>query len=117
MPQVSTTLLVSGTATANTDYVSTSGTLRWTDEDSAEQVITVEITNDRTDESQEAFTVALSNPSPGTTLGSNSTATIVIRDDDVPALGFAESAVGTPEDNGSIVLTVVLVDPAHRPAR
>jgi hypothetical protein len=72
----------SGTATAGADYVSTSGTLNWADGDSADKTITVNITNDTMDESDETFAVTLSNPSAGATLGTNSIATAVIGDDD-----------------------------------
>jgi len=77
----------SGTATAGTDYVSTSGTLNWPDGDSADKTITVGIRNDTTDESDETFTVTLSNPSAGTALGSNASATVTIADDDAPSGG------------------------------
>jgi hypothetical protein len=61
----------SGTATAGTDYVSTSGSLNWADGDSASKTISVDVTNDGVAENDESFRLTLSNPS-GATLGSNS---------------------------------------------
>ena len=75
----------SGSATAESDFTSASGTLTWADGDTAVKTITVNMTNDSTDESDETFTVTLSNPSSGAALGSNFQATVTIVDDDSPA--------------------------------
>ena len=75
----------SGSATADSDFTSASGTLTWADGDAANKTITVDITNDSTDESDETFTVTLSNPSGGATLGSSFQATVTLVDDDSPA--------------------------------
>jgi len=102
---------LSGTATAGTDFTSASGTLRWADGESARKPITINIADDTTDESDEIFTVTLSNPSPATTLG-NSSLPVTIVDDDAPSggdastLGFAATAAGVSE-RGSIDLAVV----------
>lgn len=77
----------SGSATAGSDFTSASGTLDWADGDTADKKITVNVTNDTTDEANETFTVTLSNPSVGTGLGSNSSTTVTIVDDDAPAGG------------------------------
>ncbi|MGH7484841.1 MAG: Calx-beta domain-containing protein, partial [bacterium] len=84
----------SGTATAGTDFTSANGTLNWADGDSADKTIAVNVANDSTDESDEAFTLTLSNPSAGAILGSNSTATVTITDDDVPSGGGGSSSGG-----------------------
>ena len=73
-----------GSATAESDFTSASGTLTWADGDTAVKTITVNMTNDSTDESDETFTVTLSNPSGGATLGSSFQATVTIVDDDSP---------------------------------
>jgi hypothetical protein len=75
----------SGSATADSDFTSASGTLTWADGDAANKTITVDITNDSTDESDETFTVTLSNPSGGAFLGSSSQTTVTVVDDDSPA--------------------------------
>ena len=66
-----------GTAIAPGDYTSTSGTLNWAAGDSAPKTISVPIINDGQPEAAETFTVSLSNPTNGATLGTGTlTATI-----------------------------------------
>ena len=102
----------SGSATADADFASKRGTLNWTSGDSGVKTITVNITNDTIDEGNETFTVRLSNPSAGTTLGLGRTANITIVDDDPPGggasgvLGLAAIAATVGEGN-SIVLSAV----------
>lgn len=71
-----------GTATAGSDYTSASGTLSWADGDLADKTFTVTIVDDATVEGSEAFTVSLSSPTGGATLGSPSSATVTILDND-----------------------------------
>ena len=73
---------VSGTATGDTDFTQKTGTLSWADGNSAPKTITVDVTADSIDESDETFDVTLWNPSAWTSLGSNATATVTIVDDD-----------------------------------
>jgi uncharacterized delta-60 repeat protein len=75
----------SGSATAGSDFTDTIGTLTWADGDTAAKPITVNVTNDSADESDETFAVTLSNPSNGVVLGPHSSATATIIDDDSPA--------------------------------
>jgi Calx-beta domain len=102
----------SGTATAGTDFTSESGTLSWADGDTANKTITVKITNDATDESDETFKVRLFNPSAGTTF-TNSALTVTIVDDDSPGggggstLGLGSAAGRIDEAGGSIVLSAL----------
>jgi hypothetical protein len=78
-----------GTATASADYTATSGTLNWAAGDFAAKTITVPILEDTIDESNEFFNVNLSLPS-NATLGSPSSATITINDNDaVPSIGIS----------------------------
>jgi len=70
-----------GTATAGSDYTSTSGTLNWADGDSADKTFNVSITNDAVVEGNEDFNVTLSGAS-GASLGTPSSATVTIVDDD-----------------------------------
>jgi len=66
-----------GTAIAPGDYTSSSGTLNWAAGDSAPKTITVPIIDDGQPEAAETFTVSLSNPTNGATLGTSTlTATI-----------------------------------------
>ena len=88
----------SGSATAGSDFTSASGTLTWADGDTSVKTITVDTRNDSTDESDETFTVTLSNPTGGAALGSSSQATVTIVDDDSPA---AQPPPPTPSGGSS----------------
>ncbi len=70
-----------GTATAGSDYTARSGTLSWTNGNSSNKTFTIPITNDAAVEGSETITVTLSNAS-GASLGSPSTATVTITDND-----------------------------------
>ena len=71
-----------GTATAGSDYAAASGTLSWANGDTAPKTFTVTVTDDALMESNETFTVTLSGPTGGATLGSPSSATVTIVDND-----------------------------------
>ncbi|HJR07106.1 MAG TPA: Calx-beta domain-containing protein [Pyrinomonadaceae bacterium] len=77
-----------GTASSvsNADYQSTAGTLTWLAGDGSAKSFNVPITSDTDDESDETFTVTLSNPTGGAMLGSPTTATVTIQDDDTATL-------------------------------
>lgn len=72
-----------GTATEPGDYTTTSGTLVF-DADETSKSITIPIIEDATDEADEVFTVTLSNPGGGATLGSLVTTSVTIVDNDNP---------------------------------
>ncbi|MGE0639352.1 MAG: Calx-beta domain-containing protein [Thermoanaerobaculia bacterium] len=72
-----------GTALTGSDYLATSGTLSWGNGDSANKNFQVPIVGDSVEEPSESFTATLSAPSGGATLGSPSTATVSITDDDI----------------------------------
>ena len=76
-----------GTATAGSDYTSTSGTLTFptATPSGTTQTINVPLINDAVVEPSETFTVGLSSPS-GATLGAITTHTVTITDDDVAAV-------------------------------
>jgi uncharacterized protein (DUF1800 family) len=69
-----------GTALANTDYSRASGTLTWASGDSTSKAINVSITNTRSTpySNSKAFSVTLSSPTGGATLGLPSSATVTI---------------------------------------
>lgn len=86
-----------GSAAAGSDYVTKSGQLQW--EAAATQLtktINVSIVFDDTSEPQESFTVVLSNPTGGASLGSPSQATCTVTDDDAPPTGGSTITVTTP---------------------
>ena len=60
-----------GTAAAGADYTATDGVLSWADGDSASKSFDVTTINDTDEESDESFTVTLSNPTGGTTIAAN----------------------------------------------
>ena len=93
-----------GSATAGEDYTAVSDTLTFADGVTS-QTITVPITDDTLDESDEDFTVTLSNPGGGATLG-NTIATVTIVDDDNPGELAIDSAAQVDENAGTVTLTV-----------
>ena len=74
-----------GSATAGSDYTSTSGTLTFTPTDAAAKTFTVQTTQDaRNEGSGETFTVTISSPAGGggsTSLGTSSVTTTIADDD------------------------------------
>jgi hypothetical protein len=75
-----------GTATAGADYTAANGTLNWADGDTLEKTITINVSQDTLLEGKETFTVSLTTPTGGASIGSaggvSQTATVSIIDDD-----------------------------------
>ena len=71
-----------GTATGGTDYTPASGVLSWADGDASSKTFNVPIINDSLNEADETVNLTLSNPGGGAALGSLSTATLTIFDND-----------------------------------
>jgi hypothetical protein len=67
-----------GSAVAGTDYTARSGTLTWAHGDGAAKTISLPISNATPNSSAKTFTLTLSNPTNGMTLGATTTATITI---------------------------------------
>jgi hypothetical protein len=70
-------------ATAGTDYTATSDILSFASGE-VTKLISIPIINDTATESNETFSITLSNPAGGATLGTPATATVTIVDDDTP---------------------------------
>jgi hypothetical protein len=94
-----------GTATSPADYLSAGGTLNWADGDTTPRTFQVTIVDDAVPEPSEAFTVNLSNPTGGATLGPNAVETVTILDND-PVPGFP--AIPTLGDFGKMLLAGLL---------
>jgi|GEM_PF-1554017 len=67
-----------GTAVSGTDFTAASGTLDWADGDASPQTFNVAISTTTPFSGNKSFTVTLSSPSGGATLGSVSTVTVSI---------------------------------------
>ncbi|TWU42045.1 Calx-beta domain-containing protein [Novipirellula artificiosorum] len=99
-----------GTATAGADYTATSGTLNFAAGETS-KMITVPILDDTVDESSETFTVTISNPTGGATLGATQVSTVTITDNDEPVLlpgvlSIDPAATTVNEDAGTVTFTV-----------
>jgi|GEM_PF-2645670 len=101
----------SGSATSGADFTATSGTLTFAAGE-AQKTISIPIVNDAVVESDESFTVVLSNASGGASLGGILTHTVTIQSDDVGppvpgVIGFASASSVFAESigNASIVVT------------
>jgi DNA/RNA endonuclease G (NUC1) len=71
-----------GTATSGSDYTATSGTLNFASGDAANKTFTVPVIDDVIYEGNETVNLALSSPTGGATLGSQSSAVLTIVEND-----------------------------------
>lgn len=96
-----------GTAAANADFTPASGTLNFPSS-STQQTIVVPITNDDSVEGAETFTVTLSNPANGAVLGTLTTHTVTINDDDGPTtIAFSGASTSVGESSGQTIVTLI----------
>ena len=96
-----------GTATDPSDYTSASGTLNWADGDAADKTFTITIVDDSAVEAAENFTVALSNVQTAK-LGSNTSATINISDNDSTGTLQLSSTAYTVTEGTDLVVTITV---------
>jgi hypothetical protein len=76
-----------GTATAGADYVGSSGTVTFAAGDNSESVA-IPLLDDADDDGTETFTVVLSNPGGGATLGPNTVCQVTVLDNEIFLDGF-----------------------------
>lgn len=99
-----------GSALADADFTTQSGTLAWESGDATARIISVPILEDTDFEGTETFTVTLTAPGGGAGLAAPSTATVSITDDEVApipgSLRFSSAAYSLGEGAGSVALTV-----------
>jgi len=105
-----------GTATAGSDYVSTSGTLTFNAGETS-KTIAVPIIDDKLNEPDETFNLTLSSPTADGVLGSPSTAVLTIADNDPPpTISIADvSSVEGNSGTKTFNFTVNLSAPSSKP--
>ncbi len=96
-----------GTATAGSDYTAKSGTLTFNPGETS-KTITVDVSGDATQEPNESFTVALSNPTNATLKPLGSTGTGTIQDDDSPLPQINIGDATASESSPTMTFTVTL---------
>ncbi|UCH26433.1 MAG: S8 family serine peptidase, partial [Trueperaceae bacterium] len=95
-----------GSATAPEDYVATSGTLTWLDNDFADKSFTIDIINDELEEPEETVILNLINPTGGASLGETTSTLTIAPSDMVGTLTFTSEAFTVDEGDGSVGVTV-----------
>jgi hypothetical protein len=111
-----------GTAVVGNDYANATGTLMWQGGDAAAKPISVSIVNDTQAESAESFSVTLSSPSGGATLGAPASATVTINDDDStspppPPPGNDSNGGGGGGSTGALLLSLLALSLGVRSRR
>ncbi len=96
---------VDGTAHASSDYTAVNGTLTWAPGESGEHTFEVPLTDDTLDETDENFSITLSNES-GAALLNNSALVTLVDDDSTPTLSFA--ATSSSGDEASSPVNIVI---------
>jgi hypothetical protein len=71
-----------GSADSGSDYDAAQGTLSWNNGDTADKTITIATTDDSSQEADEDFDLALSNPDGGAVLGSPAARVVTLTDND-----------------------------------
>jgi plastocyanin len=81
-----------GSATSGSDFNGGPGVVAWADGDGANKFINIPIVADTVEEPTESFTVTLSAPTGGATIGTPATATVTINDDDLTCVPCVSDA-------------------------
>lgn len=102
---------VNGTATGGSDFTARTGTVSFSP-GTTSQSISITLTDDTTDEVDENFSLQLSSP-VNAALGTPSTASILIDDNDNPGIRFNRTTLAVNENTGAINVAVDLDVPAQ----
>jgi len=98
-----------GTAVAGTDYVATSGTLQWAENDSTPKQISVPLVSANPFAGNKSFNVMLTTPSAGASIGNPGSATVMVAGDAAPAVGdlqFSAADYSVAEGAGTVTIVV-----------
>jgi hypothetical protein len=100
--------LTNGTATADSDYNNTPITVNFANGENS-KTVTIPIINDTRFESDETVNLILSNPQGGATLGTQTTATLTIINDDLlqPGVISLNSSSYTVNENGTPTINLI----------
>jgi uncharacterized repeat protein (TIGR01451 family) len=103
---------------AGVDFVNASGTLSWADGDSSDKTFAVTICDDSLNEPDETINLSLSGLTGTGVLGSQTTATLTIRDNDPRGgvIEFSSSVFGVGERDGARPIFVVRTGDTTRAA-
>ena len=97
-----------GTATPGVDFTYTSGTESWNAGDVTPNFFAIRVLEDTIDEPSETIVFTLSDPSTGVAIGSPSTITLTINDNDVPGVvSFPLASVEFLETSGTLQIPVI----------
>ena len=112
-----------GSATAGSDYTSSSGTLTFTQASAGAQTFMVATTQDTLDDDNETFTVTISNPqggggpAPGVSTSASSVTTTITDDDTAPMdieLSVSQAAIAEAAGQTDVTVTATLVGSSTR---
>lgn len=100
-----------GRALAGTHYTATSGILSWADGDTGAKTISIPIIDNATPNEDRDLSIVLSDPGLHARIGSPSSATLVITDDDTPpasnaGIAFSSASYAVSEAGGQATITV-----------
>ena len=100
--------LTNGTATAGSDYTNTPITVNFANGETS-KTVNIPIVNDTQFELDETINLSLTNPQGGATLGTQTTATLTIINDDLPQPGTISlnSSSYTVNENGTASITLI----------
>jgi len=106
-----------GTATPGTDYTATTGTLSFSSGQTS-KTVTVNVIDDNLFEGNETLSLSLSAPTPSSeaTLGTQTTATLTIQDNDIiPSIAFSSADYSVTEGNTTATVVITRTNATGNP--